>query len=504
MAFFLVACLSWFSLVLLSLYIYQLHRNARRRLPPGPWPPKPLIGDLLALGRPDEQHRTLARLADRYGPVMSLRLGTVLTVVVSTPEAVREILQGSSGDRLAGRPIADAFNALGHSADSLFGLEHPDAKWRALRRFSTEQLFAPRRLAALQSLCRGKVRALLGVVSDLAERGLPVEVRHVVLDMALGLLLSAIYSVELDPASRVVFRDTVQEAMLLIGRPNVSDFYPAIALLDLQGVRRRIAKLLAVTYRQYEELVARRRSGRDAGEARKDDLLDVVLDAEREWQQEASVLSHKTMRALFVDLYGAGASTTAVLIEWAMTDLLQNPEKMHKVKEELQMVIGKKAEMEESDVARLPYLQAVVKETLRLRAVAPLVPRRAEAAIEVQGYTIPKGTNVILNIWAINRNTKAWDDPDKFMPERFMGNNTNYLGEDFELIPFGVGRRICLGLPLAQKLMHLILGTLLHSFEWTLPEELKENGVDMREKCGMVLCLATPLKANARKKCCNL
>ncbi|KAG8096771.1 hypothetical protein GUJ93_ZPchr0013g35193 [Zizania palustris] len=135
------------------------------RLPPGPWPPKPLIGDVLALGNGDLQHRSLARLAERYGPVMSLRLGTVLTVVVSTPEAMREIFD-KNRDNLAGRPIADAFNAKGHSANSLFGLDHPDAKWRAIRRFTTMELLAPRRLAALQSLCMDKVQSLARGVSE--------------------------------------------------------------------------------------------------------------------------------------------------------------------------------------------------------------------------------------------------------------------------------------------------------------------------------------------------
>lgn len=157
---------------------------------------------------------------------------------------------------------------------------------------------------------------------------------------------------------------------------------------------------------------------------------------------------------------------------------------MRKIKEEITNVIGTNAQ---------------IQETLRLRAVAPLVPRRAEATIEVQGFTIPKGTNVILNLWAINRDARAWNDPDKFMPERFIGNDINYLGQNFQFVPFGVGRRICLGLPLAQKVMYLVLGTLVHQFEWTLPEELKDTGIDMTEKCGMVLCLANPLKVMAKK-----
>lgn len=179
-----------------------------------------------------------------------------------------------------------------------------------------------------------------------------------------------------------------------------------------------------------------------------------------------------------------------------MVDLIQNPEVMRKVRDELTKVLGEKPLMEESDIAKLPYLQAVVKEILRLRMVVPLVPRKAEADVEVNGYRIPKGTNVILNAWAINRSADAWPEPDKFMPERFIGGEArSYLGQDFDMIPFGLGRRICPGMPLAQKLIPLILGTLIHRFEWELPAETKKTGIDMKEKCGVVLSLVNPLKA---------
>lgn len=143
------------------------------------------------------------------------------------------------------------------------------------------------------------MRGLVRGVSELAARGEPVHVRRVALDMALSLMLSAIYSVDLDPESTAVFRSVVEEAMLLIGTANLSDLFPAIAALDLQGVRRRVAELFTITYRQYDEQVARRRPERDAGEAGKNDLLNVVLDMEREWQQKGSVLSHDAMRVLF-------------------------------------------------------------------------------------------------------------------------------------------------------------------------------------------------------------
>lgn len=180
-----------------------------------------------------------------------------------------------------------------------------------------------------------------------------------------------------------------------------------------------------------------------------------------------------------------------------MAELLRHPESMKKVKEELKTVLGTKPAMEESDIGELPYLQAVVKETLRLHPVVSVTIYRALATTQVQGYTIPKGTNIMLNIWAIHHKADVWADPGKFMPERFVGNDINFWGKDFDLIPFGAGRRICLGLPLAYRMVHLMLGSLLYHFDWVLPAEVQENGIDMTEKFGIVVSMATPLKAIA-------
>ncbi|TVU30013.1 hypothetical protein EJB05_21613, partial [Eragrostis curvula] len=144
------------------------------------------------------------------------------------------------------------------------------------------------------------------------------------------------------------------------------------------------------------------------------------------------------------DLFVAGADTSSTTVEWAMAELLQSPQVMKKVKGELRELLGMKMQVEESDIGQLPYLQAVVKEVLRLHSPVAMTLYRAEATIQVQG-------------------------------------------KDCKLIPFGGGRRICLGLPLAYRTAHLILALLLHQFDWKLPEEATENCIDMTEKFGLVV-----------------
>lgn len=179
-------------------------------------------------------------------------------------------------------------------------------------------------------------------------------------------------------------------------------------------------------------------------------------------------------------------------MEWAMAELLHNPEILSKAKAELNQVIGKGNPVEESDISRLPYLQAVVKETFRLHPVVPfLLPRKAEEDVEIKGYIIPKGAQVLVNAWAIGRDPSLWENANAFMPERFLGSDIDVKGRNFELIPFGGGRRICPGMPLAIRMLHLMLGSLIHNFDWKLEGEDK----NLDDKFGLTLQTAQPLKA---------
>lgn len=174
----------------------------------------------------------------------------------------------------------------------------------------------------------------------------------------------------------------------------------------------------------------------------------------------------------------AGTDTTAYGLERAMSELLHNPEAMSKAKKELEQTIGLGNPVEESDIARLPYLQAVIKESLRLHPPAPLLlPRKAKTDVEISGYTIPQGAQVLINEWAICRNESIWDDANSFSPERFLGSEIDIKGRHFKLTPFGSGRRICPGSPLAIRMLHLMLGSLINSFDWRL-EDPKDMDLD--------------------------
>ena len=179
-----------------------------------------------------------------------------------------------------------------------------------------------------------------------------------------------------------------------------------------------------------------------------------------------------------------------------MAELLRNPQVLLKAKKELEQTIGKGNPVEESNINHLPYLQAIIKETFRMHPPIPLLlPRRAGADAEICGFTVPEGAQVLVNAWAIGRDPSIWEIPSAFMPERFLGSEIDVKGRDFGLIPFGAGRRICPGLPLANRMLHLMLGSLIHSFDWKLEGGISPKDVNMEEKVGISLQMAEPLRA---------
>ena len=188
-----------------------------------------------------------------------------------------------------------------------------------------------------------------------------------------------------------------------------------------------------------------------------------------------------------------GTDTSSNTIEFAMAEMMNNLEVMKRVQEELEAVVGKDNIVEESHIKDLPYLQAVMKETLRLHPTLPLlVPHCPSETCTVGGYTVPKGSRVFINAWAIHRDPSYWDKPLEFDPSRFLNGKWDYSGSDFNYFPFGSGRRICAGTAMAERMVMYSLATLVHSFDWRLPEG---GRLDVSEKFGIVLKKKTPLVA---------
>ena len=179
-----------------------------------------------------------------------------------------------------------------------------------------------------------------------------------------------------------------------------------------------------------------------------------------------------------------------------MAELVKNPEIMTKAQNEISLTLGKNCSViHESDIGKLPYLQAIIKEKLRLHPPTVfLLPRKADSDVELYGYVVPKNAQVLVNLWAIGRDPKVWSNPEVFSAERFLNSTVDVKGRDFELLPFGAGRRICPGLTLAYRMLNLLLATLVHNFDWKLEDGMIPEDLDMTQKFGITLQKVKPLQ----------
>lgn len=196
---------------------------------------------------------------------------------------------------------------------------------------------------------------------------------------------------------------------------------------------------------------------------------------------------------MFQSLILAGSDTTSVHLTWILSLLLNNKPVMHRVKDEIDDKVGKERWVQESDIKNLVYLQAIVKEALRLYPPGPLaVPHEAMEDCSISGYHVPKGTRVMVNLWKLHRDPSVWAEPDKFMPERFLTRHAevDFSGHHYELIPFGSGRRSCPGASFAMQVTHLTMARLLQGFDIETPLNM---AVDMEEGLGITLVKARPL-----------
>ncbi|CAL0308412.1 unnamed protein product [Lupinus luteus] len=436
----------------------------------------------------------MANLAKIHGPIMSLKLGQITTIVMSSPDTAKGVLQ-TNDQLMSNRKIPDSMKGANHDQYSIpFMSVSP--RWRELRKICNGQLFSNKNLDASQELRAKKVGQLFNEIYEYSLKGEAVDVGRLAFKTTINLLSNTIYSQDLiESVSKAgEFKELVANIMKEVGRPNLADCFPLLKIVDPHGIRRRTGTYFWKLLNIFKCLVKERMKQRkESGYRSKRDMLDSLLNNAEENGQE---MYKDKIERLSLDLFVAGTDTITSTVEWAMAELLQNPNIMSKAKVELEEIIGKENLIEESDIAKLPYLHAIIKETFRLHPAAPLLlPRIAEVDVEMNNYIVPKGAQIFVNVWAMGRDPNLWDNPNLFSPERFLGSEIDVKGTNFELIPFGGGRRICPGMSLAIRLAFLMLGLLINSFDWKLEDGIEVEDMDMDEKFGITLEKAQPVRA---------
>ncbi|XP_049388559.1 geraniol 8-hydroxylase-like [Solanum stenotomum] len=488
MDYYILVFVSIFALIFLYI-IAKISNKGNKKLPPGP-SPWPIIGNFHLLGA--KPHISLANLAKNYGPIMSLKLGQITTVVISSSNIAKQVLQNQD-QAFSIRFIPNVLQAHNYSKFSVVWL-HVCPQWRMLRRILNTKMVSPNSLDANQHLRSQKVKELIDYCEKCSQQGEALDVSQVAFKTILTLLSNTLFSKDLaNPFSDSKvdeLKDVIWRIMNEVGKINLVDFFPILEKIDFQGIRCHAAIHIGKLFELFDGWINERLEEKRRGCCEKSDVLEVLLNAEN--TQE---INQNHIKSMLLDSFIAGIDTTTNTLEWAMAETLRQPEIMKKAQVELAEVVGKGKSIKEDDVSRLPYLQFIVNETLRMHPPAPfLIPRRVVHDVKLFDYIIPKGSLVLVNVWAIGRDSTFWEEPLIFKPERFQSLELDVRGKDFELIPFGAGRRICPGLPLALRMVHVMLGSMVNSFNWKLEAGIDPKDLDMDEKFGFITPKAHPLR----------
>ncbi|TVU18798.1 hypothetical protein EJB05_34912, partial [Eragrostis curvula] len=456
------ALLGLFAAAVLGIAVSKL-TGKRLRLPPGP-PGAPIVGNWLQVGD-DLNHRNLMAMAKKFGDIFLLRMGVRNLVVVSTPELAKEVLhtQGVEFGSRTRNVVFDIFTGKGQ--DMVFTVygDH----WRKMRRIMTVPFFTGKVVAQNRAGWEEEARL---VVEDV-RRDPAAATAGVVLRRRLQLMMyNDIFRVmfdrrfesEQDPLFNKLRALNAERSRLAQSfEYNYGDLIPVLRPF-LRGYLNQCLDIKTRRMKVYDDYFVQERKKvmAQTGEIRC--AIDPILEAER--------------KAL---------ETTLWVIEWGVAELVNHPAIQSKLRDELTTVLGPGVPVTEPDLERLPYLQAVVKETLRLRMAIPLlVPHMNLDDGKLNGYDIPAESKILVNAWFLANDPKKWVKPEEYRPERFLEEEkaVEAHGNDFRFVPFGVGRRSCPGIILALPIVGITFGRLVQNFQLLPPPG--QDKVDTTEKPG--------------------
>ncbi|GAY39425.1 hypothetical protein CUMW_044270 [Citrus unshiu] len=490
---------------LVVFYYLQKWSNTGKKPPEaaGKWP---MIGHLHLLAGPQLPHLALGALADKYGPLFSIRIGVHPALVVSSWEMAKELFTKHDVD-ISSRPKLTVGKLLGHNYAN-FGFSPYNAYWREMRKITASELLSNRRLELLKHIrateVEGEIKELYKIWTKKKNESdqILLEMKKWFGDLNLNVILMMIAGkryfggrAENDETEVRRYRAAIRNFFRLGGVFLVRDALPFLGWLDIGGYEKAMKKTAKELDSLIEEWIEEHRRKKESGANLDLDFIDVLLSVlEGEGVDLSDFDVDTVIKATTMTIIVGATDTTTVNLTWALSLLLNNRRELEKVKKELDSVVGKERLLCESDIEKLVYLQAVIKETLRLYPAGPLAgARQFTEDCTVAEYHVPKGTRLVLNLWKLQTDPRVWSDPLEFKPERFLTTHkdVDVKGQHFELLPFGGGRRACPGISFALQMSHLALAAFLHAFDISTPGEA---WVDMTGTAGLTNIRATPLE----------
>lgn len=509
----------WLIIPLMIIIIFIPKKAQNNKNPPGPTG-LPLVGNMFQFDKSKAQIY-LWSLSKKYGPLVFLKHGTTPVLVVSSSEMAKEVLKTHDLSFCSRPPVVGQQRLSYGGVDMAFSPYNHH--WREFRRICVQHVFSPTPVLSFRHIREDETSRMMARVSMLASSSQPIDMSRIAMSHAVNLICRVAFGrrYEEDEHDKIRFDRLVLEAQNLMVSFYYADHFPGwLSWMDIvrgvSGRLKRNCEKLDAFYQQIIEEHLNKVTSNDPKLHHQDgeDIVDVMIGLMKKGPNSSSLdLSWDHVKALLMNLFIAGTDTVAAGVVWTMTGLMLWPAIMNKLQKHIRGVMGKKGTIIEDDLKNLPYLKAVVLESLRLYPPAPLLFRTQIFQVEctIGGYKISPETSVIINGWAIARDPKTWSNPEEFRPERFLDDNNeviNYKASKvvaaFEMLPFGGGRRGCPGMDMGLVSIELALANLLYSFDWALPppsgkKGQLQRGIDTDACPGLTMHKKTPLFLMATK-----
>ncbi|XP_059638919.1 cytochrome P450 736A117-like [Cornus florida] len=500
---FFISCLPLLFIAFL-IKIWLLNTSTiNKHLPPSP-PKLPIIGNFHQLD--SLLHRSLRLLAQRHGPLMLIHLGGAPTLVVSSADAAREIMR-TNDLFFSNRPKSSIAKRLFYDSKDMTTAPYGEF-WRQMKSIFVIQLLSNRRVQSFHFVREEETALLMKKIEESSCSSSVLNLSEIFTLLMNDLVSRAAFGRKYSGVeSGKKFMLLLKDFSGLLGSFDVGDFIPWLAWINhvtgfyakLDRVAKEVDVFLEQVVEEHMNVLKRKSNGNERVEDEgTEDFLDILLRIHK----DNTAVDKECIKALILDIFVGGTDTTSTVLEWAMTELLRHPRVMNNVQNEVREILKGKPHITADDLEKMHYLKAVVKETVRLHPPFPLLGRESSEYVRVMGYDIPARTMVIINAWAIGRDPASWVEPEEFQPERFLNSSIDFRGHDFELIPFGAGRRGCPGTSFAIATNEFVLANLMHKFNWALPGGAKGEHLDLTECSGVTIRRGIPLLAVATPCSC--
>ncbi|EEF52492.1 cytochrome P450, putative [Ricinus communis] len=502
-----------FALLLFVYYQVKKFKPATK-LSPQPMGAWPIIGHLPLLSGSHLPHLTLATLADKYGPIFTLRIGIHSVLVVSSSEVTKELFSANDLN-VTFRPLLVSAKLMGYNY-AFFPFTPGGPYWRETRKISNLHLLSNRRLELLKHIRTQEVEtSIKELYQSWKDNTKIIEMKEWFSDLSMNSLLRMIIGKKFfgagatgDQTEGRRFQNGITVLFHYLGTLVLRDAVPFLGWMDVGGHEKRMKRTAKELDDSLEKWLEEHKQKINLGDIENDknfmDSMISVLDGKNIEGYDANTINKATclqfgdatmlLNQVKLQSMIAGNETVTVAITWALSLLLTNKHALKKAQEELDKYVGKERLVNDADISKLVYLQAIVKETLRLYPPAIIPgPRQFTKDCTIGGYHVAKGTWLMMNLWKIHRDPNVWPEPADFKPERFLTTHKDIdvRGNNFELLPFGGGRRACPAVSFGLQMMHLTLASLLHAFEISTPNNAL---LDMSPGIGLTNKKTTPLE----------